>query len=118
MTKKWYHYGMLPVGGQIVIAGLAMVVFVIQMAIYEDLEEKEVTYNNECVAGIIATDEGGFNKLLATCPEIDELLPLTYSVTKDYLFALSKGETLPVYCTQTETTYLHDISWACKLNNE
>jgi hypothetical protein len=93
---------------------IAVLVVLIQLAIYEGIDKDVVVYNSTCQVNIGGTDDDFVTKM--SCG--DDTVTMA-GLSAPYLHAVLTEERTPVImCTKTISKYLKNTRWSCKMDPE
>lgn len=112
---RWYHYLMVPLGAQIGIVIACGVVLIIQLFVYESMEEDIVVFTGECTVNGIAV---GDTYTTMTCGEDTRSLSRNALEAPYLIEVLTNNRTPVIVCTKTMSEYLGNIHWDCQMDPE
>lgn len=116
---RWYHYLMIPFIAQIAIIIVSVVVFLLQLAIYDIFQEDVIVFSGQCDATIAPRDSDGnvtYEGVMITCGEEDRNLG---ALETSYLYkVLTTGEEPVIVCDKTVSEFLKEVRWHCELDPE
>lgn len=113
---RWYHNFMPHFGIQLMTVGVCGMITLLQMGVYEYIEEDIIVFEGECIIENVSTDEGEATpNLVAQCDEH------TYTMNSDqerlvYFHELTTGTRPVIVCVKTVSEYLKDVTWVCDIN--
>jgi hypothetical protein len=113
---RWYHYTMISLKMQMIACVIALVCFLVQVIMYDVLEEDVVVFHDECTVEIGATIVAdGVTSIHQGASAMCDGIPTALGeLQTKYLYTVLTTDQSPVIvCKKTVSEYLHEVAWHC-----
>ena len=114
---RWYHYAMPTFHMQLGIMIFCFLTVMIQMFIYDVLEQDIVVFDGQCDVTVGPEIDGELRQgAVATCD--DELQDLGV-LEAPYMYEVLTNNRNPVIvCQKTRSKYFKEVNWSCEMDPE